>query len=53
MEKSHLNKLRQKYPEAMQGKQIVTLLIPDDYELMQPELVEDLWAKVAEYVQLP
>ncbi len=50
MEKSHLNKLRRKFPEILGGKQIVTLLIPDDYELMQPELMEDLQAKVTPYL---
>ena len=28
MEKGHLARLRRKYPEALQGKQVITLLIP-------------------------
>lgn len=52
MEKSHLNKLRLRYPEALQGKQTVTLLIPDDYTLMQPELVDELEAKVALHLDM-
>jgi predicted protein tyrosine phosphatase len=47
MEKSHLRRLRLKHPEAMLGKQVFTLHIPDDYEYMQPELIEELQAKVA------
>lgn len=53
MEKSHLHRLRQKFPEALEGKQTVTLLIPDDYEFMQPELIDELYAKVSPYVPLP
>jgi len=52
MEKSHLNRLRRKFPEALQGKRTVTLLIPDEYEFMQPDLVEALRANVARHVDL-
>ncbi len=50
MEKSHLDRLRQKFPEALAGKQVVTLHISDDYMFMQPELVDELRTKLAEYV---
>ena len=53
MEKSHLNRLRRKFPEALQGKRTVTLLIPDEYEFMQPALIDELQAKVSRYVVLP
>jgi predicted protein tyrosine phosphatase len=53
MEKSHLNLLRQKFPVAMQGKQVISLHIRDEYKFMQPELIEELQAKLAEYVVLP
>ena len=53
MEKSHLNRVRQKFPEALAGKRIVTLHIPDDYQFMQPELIDELVAKVAPHVVLP
>jgi predicted protein tyrosine phosphatase len=53
MEKSHLNRMRQKFSEALEGKQVVTLLIPDDYVFMQPELLDELRAKLAPYVMLP
>lgn len=51
MEKSHLSQLRRKFPEAMAGKRAVTLLIPDDYEFMQPELVDELWAKAGAWME--
>jgi len=50
MEKSHLAKLRRKYPEALSGKTVVALLIPDEYEFMQPELVDELRAGVSDYI---
>src|SRR5262249_43207250 len=53
MEKSHLNKLRERFPEALADKQVVTLHIADDYDYMQAELVDELRAKVAEYIELP
>jgi protein-tyrosine phosphatase len=45
--------LRQKFPDALHEKQVVTLHIPDDYELMQPELLDELRAKLAEYIDWP
>lgn len=50
MEKSHLARLRRKFPEALAGKRVVTLGIPDDYEYLQPELIEELQAKVLPYL---
>lgn len=53
MEKSHLNRMRQKFGEAMNGKRSIVLNIPDDYEAMQPELIEELEAKVGLHIELP
>ena len=53
MEKSHVNLLRQKFPEALRGKRVVALHIPDDYDFMQPELVDHLRAALAGHVTLP
>ena len=53
MEKSHLNKLRQKFPEALANKEIITLHIPDDYTFMQPELIDELHSKVGAQFAMP
>ncbi len=53
MEKSHLNRLRRKFPEALRGKRVITLHIPDEYAFMQPELLEELRGKLGPYVSLP
>jgi predicted protein tyrosine phosphatase len=53
MEKSHLNRIRRKFPEALEGKRVITLCIPDDYQYMQPELLDELRGKLGPYVMLP
>ena len=47
MEKSHLNRLRQDFPCALDGKRVIALHIPDEYQFMQPELIEELETQVA------
>ena len=53
METSHLNRLKRKFSEALQGKQIVCLHIPADYEFMHPDLLDELRAKLVQHVTLP
>lgn len=53
MEKSHLARIRLRYPEALEGKLVVTLMIRDEYELMQPELIGELESKVVPYLSGP
>jgi predicted protein tyrosine phosphatase len=53
MEKSHLNRMRQKYADALEGKRVITLHIPDDYVFMQPELIDELRGKLEPHVTLP
>lgn len=52
MEKSHLAKLRARFPEALESKRVIVLHIPDDYEFMQPELLDELRARLAEHADL-
>ena len=52
MEKSHLNKLRERFGDLLSEKEVITLHIPDDYEFMQPELIDELQTKVAEHLGL-
>lgn len=42
MEKHHRNMIRKKFPETYKSKKIVCLYIPDEYDFMQPELIEIL-----------
>lgn len=47
MEKSHVAKLRERFPELLAGKRLVCLRVPDDFAFMQPELVDALTAALA------
>ncbi len=52
MEKSHKNKVSKKYKELLKNKRVIVLEIPDNYECMQPELIQLLKAKVSRVVRL-
>jgi len=51
MEKSHRNKVSKKYKELLKDKRLIVLDIPDNYDCMQPELIQILKAKVAKVVR--
>lgn len=51
MEKAHRNKLSKKFKAHLNGKRIICLNIPDDYEFMQPELIKLLEAKVSAFLR--
>lgn len=53
MEKSHLSRLRMKFPEALADKVIVCLHIPDEYEFMAPDLIDELRTKLSPHIDLP
>ena len=50
MEKKHLRRLQDKFSEEIAGKEIICLHIADDYQFMQPELVDILEASVTPYL---
>lgn len=51
MEKKHQRRLREKFPEALGNKPVICLHIPDDYEFMQPELIDLLQASVTPHLK--
>lgn len=51
MEKKHLRRLQDKFSEALAGKRVICLNIPDDYQFMQPELIELLQSTVPPYLE--
>ena len=53
MEEKHQSRLRADYRDALQGKTIHVLDIPDDYRYMDPELVELLQSSVHSILELP
>lgn len=51
MEKKHLAKINGTFGKALGGKKVVVLNIPDNYEYMQPELVELLRKRCEPYLK--
>jgi predicted protein tyrosine phosphatase len=50
MEKAHRNKLSARFKQHLNGKRIICLDIPDNYEYMQEELVILLKAKAGKFL---
>ena len=53
MEKRHLNRLQRKFRDSLEGKRVVCLHIPDEFDYMDEDLVERLRGGVAPYVEFP
>ena len=50
MEKAHRSRLNRKFSKALGGKRIVVLNIPDDYDYMDPALIDLLKQRCAPYI---
>jgi predicted protein tyrosine phosphatase len=50
MEKAHRNKLRRRFRASLNSKRVVCLDIPDNYDFMEPELVQLLETKVSRHL---
>ena len=50
MEKTHRNRLNQKFKSVLAGKRIAVLDIPDNYDYMDPSLVTLLKSRCASYI---
>jgi len=51
MEKTHLDKLRRKFKRHLHGHgRVICLNIPDDYDYMDPVLVQLLTSKIGRYL---
>jgi predicted protein tyrosine phosphatase len=50
MEQAHRNKLSKKFRASLNGKRVISLGIPDDYEFMDPMLVKLLNDKVPQFL---
>lgn len=51
MEKQHQRKLASQFTPYLRDKRVICLGIPDDYEFMQPALVELLEAKILRHLR--
>jgi predicted protein tyrosine phosphatase len=50
MEKAHRSKVQAKYRANLNGKRLICLHIPDEYDFMDPNLIALLKAKVPVYL---
>lgn len=50
MEKRQRNVIHKRYPEVYRGKPIVCLYIPDQFEFMEPALIQALQKSVAPHL---
>jgi predicted protein tyrosine phosphatase len=50
MERAHRNKLSAKFKKHLNGKRVICLDIPDDYDYMDPNLIQLLQAKVPRFL---
>jgi predicted protein tyrosine phosphatase len=51
MERTHRTKLTQRFKRSLNGKKVICLDIPDNYEFMQQELVALLERKVPPHLR--
>jgi predicted protein tyrosine phosphatase len=51
MEKKHVDRLRERFPEEIAGKPLVTLRIPDNFRFMDPALIDLLRTELAAHLQ--
>lgn len=52
MEKKHAAAVTERFAEELNGKPLIVLRIPDDYQFMDPDLIELLRAEIAAYIDL-
>ncbi len=50
MEKHHADRLREKFADALAGKTVINLRIPDKYQFQDPTLVALLQQKLVDYL---
>jgi len=51
MEKTHKSKLSSRFKRHLNGKRVICLDIPDEYEYMQPELIKLLELKAGRFLR--
>jgi predicted protein tyrosine phosphatase len=44
---------KKKFGQALAGKKVICLHIPDNYRYMEPALIEELKTSLSEYVEVP
>ena len=50
MERAHQRRLEERFPEAVADTPLICLHVPDDYQFMEPALVDELESKLAAHL---
>lgn len=50
MEKKHQQIIKEKFAQSLLNKKIITLHIPDEYQYMDEELINEIKTKVSTYI---
>jgi predicted protein tyrosine phosphatase len=53
MEKKHRRILEENFGDALEGKRIICLHVPDVYRFMEPSLIDELKAGLSQPIELP
>ena len=53
MERRHVDRLREKFPDAIRGKRVVCLRIGDDLPYGHPDLIESIRVALSGHVDVP
>jgi predicted protein tyrosine phosphatase len=52
MERKHADRLQALFPEELSGKHLAILRVPDDFQFMDPELIDLLRTELAAHLEL-
>lgn len=50
MERKHADLLRERFPEELAGRRLITLRVPDDFQFMDPALIALLKAELSAHL---
>jgi predicted protein tyrosine phosphatase len=53
MEKCHQQMLRAQFPDALNGKSVICLDIPDEFAYMDDDLVDIIWSRLSAHIDIP
>jgi predicted protein tyrosine phosphatase len=53
MEKEHRDRLRKKFKAELGTKEVTCLFVPDEFDPMEPDLIEMLRARLASHLDVP
>src|SRR4051794_28109260 len=53
MEKKHVDRIKEQFGDSISEKRIICLHVPDDYQYMDPALIELLKSNLSKHIDVP